>query len=446
MTERRVVVVGGGLAGIAAALECVDAGCSVTLLEARPRLGGATFSVERDGLTLDNGQHVFLRCCTAYRGLLDRLGSAGLVDLQPRLDIPILRPGLPPARLRRSRLPAPVHLAPALARFAPLGVRDRLGVVAAALRLRRVDPDAADVDLRTFGDWLDERRQSAAAVEALWDLFCVPTLNVPAREASLALAAKVFRTGLLEHASAGDIGYARVPLDRLHAEPAAFALRRGGAEVRLRARVARVAAGSVTAGGERLECDAAIVAVPHREAAEILPPGALPAGIDALGESPIVNVHVIYDRPVLAVPFAAGLGTPAQFLFDRTGSSGLPAGQCLAVSMSAADAYAGQTADEIAGAVTRAVRELLPAAASARVVATHVVREPRATFRQGPGTAAFRPRPRTPLPGIYVAGAWTDTGWPATMEGAVRSGLAAAGAALADLGRSPARPRELVAT
>ena len=446
MTGQRVVVVGGGLAGIAAALECLDAGCGVTLLEARPRLGGATFSIERDGLVLDNGQHVFLRCCTAYRRLLGRLGSAGLVHLQPRLDIPILRPGHRPARLRRARLPAPLHLAPALARFAPLSVPDRLGVATAALRLRAVDPADAAADARTFGDWLDERGQSAAAVAALWDLFCVPTLNLPAREASLALAAKVFRTGLLERSGAGDIGYARVPLDRIHGEPAATALREGGADVRLRARVTRVGTGTVETHEERHEADAVVVAAPHRVAAEILPAGALPHGIETLGDSPIVNVHVVYDRPVMDIPFAAGVGTPAQFIFDRTEASGLGSGQCLAVSVSAADAYAGRTAGDIADSVTRALAGLLPAAQAARIASTHVVREPHATFRQGPGTAALRPGPRTPVPGVYVAGAWTDTGWPATMEGAVRSGLAAAGAVVRDLERAPAPAREAVAT
>ncbi|HZO49419.1 MAG TPA: hydroxysqualene dehydroxylase HpnE [Gaiellaceae bacterium] len=432
----RVVVVGGGLAGVTAALECADRGASVTLLEARARLGGATFSVQKEGLWLDNGQHVFLRCCTAYRALLRRLGVEDDVVLQPRLDIPVLAPGGRRARLRRDGLPAPLHLARALARYRHLSASDRARLVPAALALRRLRLDDPALDGETFAAWLERRGQSRAAVDALWDLITLPTVNLPAREASLALATKVFQTGLLERADASDVGYARVPLQRLHGDAAERALRAAGATVRLKARASAIAAGTagptVTWAGGTLAADAVVLAVPHDDAAELLPEGALEPGVDptALGASPIVNLHVVYDRPVTDLPFAAGVGTPVQWVFDRTASAGLERGQCLAVSLSGADAYLGRSVEELRGLFVPALAALFPAAARAEVQSFFVTREPRATFRGTPRSARHRPGPVTRVPGLVLAGAWTDTGWPATMEGAVRSGVRAAEAAL----------------
>ena len=161
----RVLVVGGGLAGIAAALACADAGASVRLLEARPRLGGATWSTERDGLAVDNGQHVFLRCCTAYRGLLRRLGVEHLVAIQPRLAIPVLAPKASPAWLRRDPLPAPAHLARSLLGYRHLPLRDRLRAARTARRLGRLDPADPAVDAQRLGDWLARQGESLAAID-----------------------------------------------------------------------------------------------------------------------------------------------------------------------------------------------------------------------------------------------------------------------------------------
>jgi hypothetical protein len=196
----RIGVVGGGLAGITAALRCADAGHTVTLVEARPRLGGLATAFRRGPLEVDNGQHVFLRCCTAYRALLDRLGVADQVVLEDRLDVPVLVPGRPPARLYRTGLPAPLHLAGALLRYHPLPVAQRARAVAAALTLRAVDPADPATDEQSFGAWLAAHGQRAAAVAALWDLIGVATLNAHADDASLALAATVFRTLLLTDA------------------------------------------------------------------------------------------------------------------------------------------------------------------------------------------------------------------------------------------------------
>ena len=444
----RVVVVGGGLAGITAALDLAQAGAQVVVAEVRPRLGGAAYSVPRDGLVLDNGQHVFLRCCTDYRALLDRLGCAGDTVLQDRLDIPVIAPGRAPARLRRSGLPAPLHLSASLVRFGLIAPRDRARLAVAMLRLRGVDPDDPAADARSFGDWLAQQHQSPEAVEAIWRLITVATLNLEPADASLAQAAYVFRVGLLQDAAAGDVGWSRVPLSQLHDGPARRALAAAGAEVRLGVRVQHI---ERTPGGYEVQtadgplaADAVVVAVPAQRAGTLLPAGALadPSVPDRLGQSPILNVHVHYDRPVLGEPFVAAVHSPVSWIFDRTASAGAGHGQVLALSLSAADAIEHLDADALRARMLPALGELLPAARAARVERFAVHREHAATFRAAPGQRALRPPAASALPGLAIAGAWTDTGWPATMEGAVRSGHAAARALTPVL---RAAPREVIA-
>lgn len=440
-----VLVVGGGLAGLSAAIACSDGGARVTLLEGRPRLGGATWSFDRKGLDFDNGQHVYLRCCTAYRRFLERLGTAALAPLQEPLALPVLAPGPngpTTAWIRRSNLPAPLHLAPALLAYGHVGWRDRLALGRAVRALMACQPGDPALDEESFGAFLRRHGQSADAIAYLFDLIALPTLNVHADEASLALAAKVFRTGLLDEPDAADIGWARVPLSRLHVDPAVALLEAAGATVRRRARVEALELGgarpAVRVAGERIEADALVLAVPHGAAAELLPPGGAldPAALAGLGVSPIIDVHVVYDRRVLEHKVAAAVRSPAQFIFDRTGAAGLdPAdGQVLAVSVSGADAEHGERAEVLIDRYVDALAALLPAARAAQVVDAVVTREHAATFRAAPGTARLRPGPRSGFPGVFLAGSWTDTGWPATMEGAVRSGVLAASCALSSIG------------
>ncbi len=446
MSEPHVVVAGGGLAGLSAAIACIDGGARVTLLEAKRRLGGATYSFERDGLLVDNGQHVFLRCCTAYQWFIDRLGVADKVTLQSRLEIPVVHRTGKTAWIKSSRLPAPFHLAPSLATFRFLRPLDRVRVAMAAGKLVRLDVSNADSDRKTFGDWLLENGQSPEAIASFWDLFTLPTLNAHSSQASLALAAKVFQTGLLRNRTAGDIGYGLVPLSELHVAPAVKILRAAGAEVRTDSRVVSLAGdgGSIrvfAADEPPIRADTMILAVPHDGAAKLLPSDALPdpAALERLGTSPIVNIHVLYDRKVMEWPFAAGSGGPVQWVFDRTSISGCERGQYLAVSLSGADEFTTVGNSDLRDTFVKALSDMFPAARSASVESFFVTRELNATFFQSPGTAELRPGPVTGVPGLYLAGAWTDTGWPATMEGAVRSGLAAAREALVHLSltRSP---------
>jgi squalene-associated FAD-dependent desaturase len=440
----RVVVVGGGLAGITAALDLADAGGEVVLLEARPRLGGAAYSIERDGLILDNGQHVFLRCCDQYRALLDRLGVTSDTVLQERLDIPMIAPGRRSARLRRDGLPAPLHLARSLLRLGLVSPADRARAAVAMMRLRAIDPDDRAADAQAFGDWLDAQHQSPAAIEALWRLITVATLNLEPRDASLAQAAYVFQTGLLRDAGAGDIGWSRVPLSQLHDGPVRPALAHAGVELHVGARVQEVAARAgggfeVRTADGPIDADAVVLAVQSQRVRRLLPEGALadPTAPERLGSSPILNLHVHYDRRVLDEPFVAAIDSPVSWIFDRTQPSRVAGGQLLALSLSAADAVEHLDVEALRARFLPALAQLLPAARDAQVHRFLVHREHHATFRAGPGARALRPGPATALPGLVLAGAWTDTGWPATMEGAVRSGHAAAAALAPALATAP---------
>ncbi|HUA41246.1 MAG TPA: hydroxysqualene dehydroxylase HpnE [Streptosporangiaceae bacterium] len=472
MSQRRVVVIGGGLAGITAAIGLRDAGVAVTLLESRPRLGGAASSYARAGMMIDNGQHVFLGCCSSYQGLLARLGVTDQVAIQDRFDVTVLSgTGAGPARLRRNGLPSPLHLAGALAGYPLLSLAERARVGRAALAFLFADPASPALDRQRLGDWLATRGQDERARRRLWDLFIISALNIGGDDASAGLAATVIKTALLGRRDAADIGMATVPQGQLHAEATADLLARLGAEVRLGARasgIERLAGGGfrvslsrgedateeisvtgtrtterATGAGQSIVADGVVLAVPPAQAARL----ASSAGVttapawDQLGSSPIVNIHLIYDRQVMKLPFVAAVDSPVQWVFDKTRQSGLQAGQYLAVSLSAADDYVDMPVAALRELFVPALEELFPAAAGAGITDFFVTRERRATFRQAPGSGVLRPGAATSVPGLVLAGAWTNTGWPDTMEGAVRSGHNAAQELAGELTSLPSAER-----
>ena len=394
-------MVGAGLAGLAAAVALREAGCGVELFERSRLLGGRATSFTVDGEEVDNGQHVFLGCCTEFTDLAARLGMADRLRLQDRFDVRVFAPGRGPARLRAAGLPAPWHLAAGLLGYAELGWADRARVARALLRLagRRDDE-------RPLAGWLCERRQSQAALAAFWEPFFVPALNAPLDRVTLAEAAFIVRTAFLSDAGAARFGFLTVPLARL-AEAAAARLD----AVHLRTPVASL--------DELRGFDGVVLALPPDRLGRLLgDPAAfgLPP-LDGYVTRPIVDVHLWHDRGPLGFDFAALLRSPVQWVFEK-------APGYLCCSLSDAGDVVGWPEERLVELCWTAVGERVPALAGARLRRGAATRSPDATHAAPPG--ARRPGPATSVPGLAIAGAWTDTGWPDTMESAVRSGRAAA--------------------
>jgi squalene-associated FAD-dependent desaturase len=418
MRQLEVVVIGGGLAGLASAVELVDGGAHVTLVESRPTLGGAVQTLpERDGDPSpppDNGQHVALGACTAYVSFLERVGSAGqLARLQ--LALPVIDVD----RKVSSIGPGPLGLLG----YRHLSWRERIRVARVARRLGRLDP--SEHDGVSFGELLLELGQRGAEVDRFWDVFIRPALNLASREASAELGIFTVKTALLAERSASDLLLPLAPLGEMHGDAAGRALRDAGATVLTQVRAQRVGEGGVElADRTTLAADAVVVATQAAECAELLGESG-----PVLEDSPIVSVHLWFDRPILQHSLAALLESPAHWVFDRGRLTGHEAdrGQYLTVVSSGVPELMEVRGKDVVELISS---ELTDRLGSAELLWSRVSREPRATFAGRPGTAALRAGARTSLPGVFRAGAWTETGWPATMEGAVRSGWTAARLAL----------------
>jgi hydroxysqualene dehydroxylase len=387
----RVVVVGGGLAGLSAALDLVDAGHEVTVYEARPTLGGAVQTLpRREGdpePPPDNGQHIALGCFREYLRFLDRIGQGDSVQRIP-LELPVIDERGRTATIRPS--------APALLRYRHISPGERLGLLKALVRWD--DRPRAT----TFGEELRARGQSSRAVDRFWDVFIRPALNLRADEAAAEAGLFTVRTALLGERRDSDLVLPKRPLGEMHGEAAGRALQAAGAAVETGARID---------DPDSVDADAVVLAVPPAES--------------ALEHSPIVSVHLWFDRPLLRSPLAALLGSDAHWVFDRGRLTGhVPErGQYLTVVSSGAPELMELRGRELAERIARGVTQRLGAA---ELLWSRISREPHATIAVRPGSDAHRPGPETDRPNVVRAGAWTATGWPPTMEGAVRSGRAAA--------------------
>ena len=436
------LVLGGGLAGIAAAVSLADAGWRVTLLEGRKHLGGrATSHVDpRTGEPLDNCQHVLIRRCTRLVALLGRLGVADDIEWHDRLHF--LRPGGRHDVLRRSPLPAPLHLAPSLLGCGFLGAGAKLAVSSSMLRVIAGDRGSDDV---SFADWLRARRQPAEAVERFWSPVVVSALNECVERASSAAALHVFREGFLADRAGYEVGVPRVPLVRLY-DGAGEVLRRAGGTVLAGtpARAVHMEGGRVRGvacgAGRPFRADAYVCALPPERVAKVFAPPAadadprLSAG-GRLAFSPIVGIHLWFDRPVLYLPHAALVGSSLHWLFDR--GVGPDGRQHLHGVISAARDHADLPAARIVAEACSEVARFLPAARGAVLLRGEVIKERRATFSPAVGAERLRPEAAGPIDNLFLAGDYCRTGWPATMEGAVRSGELAAAAAVEAATRAP---------
>ena len=393
----KVAVVGGGLAGLAAALDLVDAGQAVTLYEARPTLGGAVQTLpDREGdpePPPDNGQHIALGCFTEYLGFLDRIGESGSF-LRTRLALPVLDEGGRSATIASSL--------PALLRYSHLSFRDRSRLPVTTLRMR----SAKSMPDETFGELLRRLGETSESIDRFWDVFIRPALNLPADEVDADAGLFTVRTALLGPRGNSDLILPTKPLGWMHGDAAGRVL---GDRLRLERRVETL---------DELEADAIVLAVPPRESARLLGESE-----PALEDSPIVSVHLWFARRLLEPPLAALLGSDAHWVFDRgalTGSSP-ERGQYLTVVSSGVpellEVRGRELVERIAGQLTERLGE-------AELLWSRVSREPYATVALRPGV--HRPGVETSRAEVARAGTWTDTGWPATMESAIRSGRRAA--------------------
>jgi squalene-associated FAD-dependent desaturase len=393
----KVAVVGGGLAGLTAALELVDAGVDVTVHEARPTLGGAVQTLPaREGdpePPPDNGQHIALGCFTEYLRFLDRVGESGSY-LRTRLALPVLAEDGSRSDIKPSL--------PGLLSYAHVPVRDRLRIPVVTLRCRRAKPRPGE----TFGSVLRRLGASDAAVDRFWDVFIRPALNLRADEVDAEAGLFTVRTALLGPRGNADLVLPLKPLGWMHGDAAGRVL---GDRVRLEERIESL---------DDVDADAIVVAVPPHESARLL--GEPDPGLE---DSPIVSVHLWFDRPLLTTPLVALLGSDAHWVFDRGALTGHKPerGQYVTVVSSGApellEVRGRELVEQIAGQLTERL-------GAADLLWSRVSREPYATIALRPG--AVRPGVETNRTDVARAGAWTDTGWPATMESAVRSGRAAA--------------------
>ncbi|MGN6430507.1 MAG: hydroxysqualene dehydroxylase HpnE [Gaiellaceae bacterium] len=394
----RAIVVGGGLAGLAAALELVDSGHEVTLYEARPTLGGKVQTLpERDGDPKpppDNGQHVALGCFTEYLAFLERIGSAGQVRRLP-LELTVIDEHGHSAKIGYG-------LGPLLS-YRHLGVRDRIRIGVLLARLPRLEPEQDE----TFGAFLRRHGETDATIERFWDVFVRPGLNLRADEVQAKAAWFTVVTALRSGRSASDLVLPTAPLGEMHGDAARKTLEQAGARVQTGVRIDDL---------DELVADGIVLALAPDEAARLL--DGEPFRVDY---SPIVSVHLLFDRAILREPLAALLGSDAHWIFDRGTLTGHEPerGQYLTVVSSAAPELLGirgrELVDRIAGQVTERLGE-------AEVLWSRVSREPEATVAVRPGVKL----PDSDRDGIALAGAWRAAPWPPTMESAVRSGRAAA--------------------
>ena len=437
----RVGIIGAGLAGLAAGVELADRGHQVEVLERRPWAGGATYSFrdEQTGDEIDNGQHVFMQCTTAYAAFLERLGTLGLTRRQQRLSVPVFDEAGQRSDLRAANLPFGLHLAPSLLRYRHLGWRQKAQIVRAFLAIRRLRREERErLEGLTFAQWLRERGQTNDTVRDFWDFLVIPTLNCRADQASASQALFVIEEGFQRSPVAAALGVAAVGLSELHVDPAVRAIEERGGTVSTRTPIERieVAAGRAEAlvlrDGERREFDACVSALAPWRLLPLLPDDV--RGEGALGAlarfepAPILNVHLWFDRPVAGFDFAAFVRSEVQWVFNRSRAGGEDEAQRqhLVISISAPGELFALGNEALRERLLPQLRAALPAARGAELLHWRVVKEPEATFV--PSAGLERPGPRTPLANLFLAGAYTDTGWPATMESAVRSGLAAAAA------------------
>ena len=420
----KVLIAGGGLAGLAAAAALGGSGYEVDLFEARPFLGGRATSYAVPASagevveTIDNCQHILLRCCTNLLDFYQRLGVRDRIRFYR--EFYFIEPGGKISVLRRGRLPAPFHFTGAFLGMHCLARADKIGIARALLALRRERTRRKDLDRISMLDWLLQKRQTPHAIDRFWRQILVSAVNEDLDRMAATHGFQVFWLGFLERADAYEMGVPSIPLGNLYSAEAWSGLT--NVHMHFRAPVDRIAAEGFTIAGQTCAADAYICALPF-ERLEAL---GLPA--PKLEHSPITGVHLWFDREITTLPHATLLDRTMQWMFNKD------SGKYLQLVVSASRDLTPLSRNEIVDIAIGDLRLFFPRVHDAKLVKSHVVKEQRATFSAAPETEHLRPGPETAQANLFLAGDWTRTGWPATMEGAVRSGYIAAEAVCAAAG------------
>ncbi len=440
-----VLIIGGGLAGLAAATALAPRGFRVRLTESRSRLGGraSSFHDSATGQLVDTCQHVSMGCCTNLAHFSRMIGVSHFLQPQPTLYF--MTPDRRVSRFRADPLPAPLHLFRSFAFAHYLTLREKLRVAWGLLKLKSEPVD----DDPPFQDWLTKHGQTQRIVDRFWGLVLVSALNESPDRIGLRYAKKVFVDGFLKHRRGFEVEVPTVPLGRLYGEELSRWLSEHRVDVRMQQAGKRLGMIDDRVGelemrhGEAMTADYYISAVPFDRLLELLPTNVVDlypyfSNLRNLEASPITGVHCWFDRPGTELPHIVLMDSIGQWVFNR--GETLPGEWYLQVVVSAARQFRGLGHEEVERQVVGELRRLLPALADAKLIRARVVTEHAATFSAVPGVDRWRPVQASPIANLFVAGDWTNTGWPATMEGAVRSGYLAAEVLLERVGR----PEKLV--
>lgn len=441
--QKTVAIVGGGLAGLAAGCALADAGLRVTVFERRPYVGGRASSYEHPGTgeVVDNCQHVLLGCCTNLIDFYEHLGVAAKIRWFDELTF--IEPGGRASRMAPSFLPAPMHNVPAFLRAKMLSTKDKLAIARAMSVMSRQLPEDSSED---FLSWLRRHKQTEQAIERFWKTVLVSALNEDLDRVSVRYAAQVFRESFMKSAAAGRMGLPSIPLSDLYGSAVEYIRAREG-EVLLRSPVTAIGpkqdrVGVLTSSGEQ-QFDFAVLAAPFQNVASLLPADTASEPIKQqlahFESSSITGIHLWFDREITPLPHAVLLDRTIQWMFHKSkfheGREQGTQGSYIELVVSASKSLVPKSREEILELATRELAEFFPAVREAKLVKATVIKEIYATYAVLPGLDKFRPAAKTQWPRTFLAGDWTATGWPATMEGAVRSGYLAAEALTEYLGR-----------
>ncbi len=425
-----VAVVGGGLAGLAAGCALAESGFHITLFERRPFLGGRASSYEHPGTgeVVDNCQHVLFRLCTNLLDFYGRIGVENKIQWFDRMTF--IEPGGRQSLLQSTSLPAPLHALPAFMSFKFLSLRDKIGLARALNSLITSIPKD---DGTSFDDWLHRHHQTPAAIERFWKPILVSALSEDLDRISIPYAAQVVRESMKSR-EARLMGVPMVPLTELYSAAYDYIAARGG-EVRFRGSVQSFlpleTGVRLTLGGSEEQFDYAVLAVPFDSLAKLLPNSAdsqeLREKLTHFENAPITGVHFWFDRQISDLPHAVLLDRTIQWMFHKSQllDKNLTSSYVELV-ISSSKSLINKSRQEIIDLALRELREFFPAARAANLVKAIVIKEVNATFSPRPGIDQYRPAQSAQWPRVFLAGDWTVTGWPATMEGAVRSGYLAA--------------------